>query len=101
VTIEANPFRRFEGSGGGNNNPPSRNNNNNNLSPLPLLGFGKDLEGGFNPSFGKNVGGLDPNIAVLVNALTGVNLGINYIERESNHMKPTEFEETEAEDLNE
>jgi len=45
--------------------------------------------------------GLDPNVAALVNALTGANLEINYVERESNHVKPTEFGETEAEDPNE
>jgi len=35
-----------------------------------------------------------------VNALTGANLGINHIKRESNHIKLTEFEGTEAEDPN-
>src|SRR6266498_2200390 len=50
---------------------------------------------------GGNAEGLDPNVAALVNALTGANLGINYVDRESNHVKLTEFGRTEAEDPNE
>ena len=86
--FEANPFREFEG---GNNNP----------LPLPSLGFEGDLGGGFNLLSERNVRGLDPNIAALVNVLTEVNLEINHIERESNYVKPTEFRRTEAEDPNE
>ncbi len=81
-----------------------RNNNNNNPPPLPLLpppGFGGGLGGDFNLPSGGNVEGLDPNIVALVNALTGVNLEVNHVERESNHVKPTEFGGTEAEDPNE
>ena len=99
--IEANPIRGFGTFGNNNNNPPSGNNNNNNLLPLLSPGFGGGLGGGFNPLPGGNAGGLDPNVAVLVNALTGANLGINHIERESNHVKLTEFGGTEAEDPNE
>ena len=66
-----------------------------------LLGFGGGLGGGFNLPPGGGLGGLDPNVAALVNALTGANLGENYVEREANHVKPTEFGETEAEDPNE
>ncbi len=70
--------------------PPG--NNNNNPPPLLLLGFGGGfggLEGGFNPPPGGNAGGLE------------VNLKINHIERESNHIKPIEFGGIEAEDPNE
>ncbi len=101
-TIGTNQFGRFEAFGGNNNNPPPRNNNNNNPSPsFSLPGFREGLEGDFNPPLGENARGLDPNIAVLVNALTGANLGINHVERESNHVKLIEFERTEAEDPNE
>ncbi len=34
---------------------------------------------------------------VLINVLTGVNLGINHIKRELNHIKLIEFRETEVE----
>ncbi len=114
--IGANLVEGFGAFGNSNNNPPPRNNNNNNLPPSLLSlpgfrrglgggfnlspGFGRDLEGGFNLLPGKNTGGLDLNVAALVNALTGVNLGINYIKRESNHVKLTEFGGTEAEDPN-
>ena len=99
-TIEANPFGEFEAFGGNNNNPPLENNNNNNPLSLPLPGFGKGLEGGFNPLSGGNAEGLDLNIAVLVNALTEANLEINHTERESNYVKLTEFEGIEVEDPN-
>ena len=102
-TIGANLFKGFRAFGNNNNNPPSGNNNNNNL-PLPLLlppGFGGGLGGDFNPSSGGNAGGLDPNVAALVNALIEANLGVNYAERESNHVKPTEFGRMEVEDPNE
>jgi len=99
--IGANPFEGFKTFRGNNNNPPLENNNNNNLLPLPLPGFEKGLGKGFNPSSGENVKGLDLNVAALVNALIGTNLSINYVERESNHVKPIEFEGTEAEDPNE
>ncbi len=98
--IEVNLFGRFEAFRGNNNNPPLGNNNNNNPSLLPLSEFEGELGGGFN-LLGGNAGELDSNIAALVNALIGANLKINYVERESNHVKPTEFEETEAEDPNE
>jgi len=96
-TIKANPFKRFR-IFGNNNNLPLENNNNNNL---PLSGFEKGLKEGFNPPPGENVKGLVPNVAALVNALTEANLGINHIERELNHIKPTEFRGTETEDPNE
>ncbi len=101
-TVGANPFggfRVFEN----NNNPSSGNNNNSNPSPplLPLSGFRRGLGGGFNPLPGGNVRGLDPNVTALVNALTGANLGISHIERESNHVKLIEFRGIEAEDPNE
>src|SRR6266542_3119384 len=98
--IEANPLGGFEAFGNNNDNPPSGNNNNNNLplpSPLLPLGFGEGLGRGFNLPPEGNAGGLDPNVASLVNTLTGANLGINHVKRESNHVKPTEFRGTEAE----
>ncbi len=100
-TVGANLIRGF-GIFGNNNNLPPENNNNNNppLPPLPPSGFGGGLGGGFNSPPG-NTKGLDPNVAALVNALTGANLEINHIERESNHVKSTEFGGTEAEDPNE
>ncbi len=85
--------------GNNNNNAPPGNNNNNNLPLLPLLplpGFG----GGFNLPSGGNAGGLDLNIAALVNALTGANLGVNHVDKESNHVKPTEFGGTKVKDPN-
>ncbi len=102
--VGANLIRGFEAFGNNNNNPPSGNNNNNNpplLPPLLPLGFEGGLRGGFNPPPGGNVRGLDPNIVALVNTLTGANLGANHVERESNHVKLTEFGGTEAEDPNE
>src|SRR6266498_1300609 len=80
-TVGANLFRGFEAFRNNNNNPPPGNNNNNN--PLPLLslppsGFRRGLKGGFNLLPRGNARRLDPNIAALVNALTGVNLGINH-----------------------
>ncbi len=100
-TVGANLIEGFETFGNNINNPPSRNNNN---PPPPLLlppGFGGKLGGGFNPPPGGNAGGLDSNVAALVNVLTGANLGVNHIKRESNHVKPTEFGGIEAEDPNE
>jgi len=58
------------------------------------------LERGFNSPSERNAGRLDPNVVALINALTGTNLKINYIERESKYVKLTEFEETEAENPN-
>src|SRR6266542_2809614 len=101
-TIGVNPFRGFDVfEGGNNNNPLLGNNNNNNPPPLPLSGFGRGLEEGFNPLSSENPEELDPNVVALVNALIGANLGINYVERESNHIKLTKFRETEAKDPNE
>jgi len=101
-TVGANPVGGFGAFGNNNNNPPLGNNNNNNppLS-LPLSGFGEGLGGGFNSLSEGNARGLDSNVAALVNALTRINLEINHVERESNHVKLTEFGETEAEDPNE
>ncbi len=104
-TIGVNLLGGFGTFRNNNNNSPSGNNNNNNpplLSPpLSPPGFGEGLRGGLNLPPGGNAGGLDPNIAALVNALTGANLGVNHVERELNHVKPTEFRRTEAEDPNE
>src|SRR6266511_5020267 len=103
-TVGANLIGGFGAFGNTNNNPPLGNNNNNNPPPLPPLlppEFGGRLGGGFNPPSGGNAGGLDTNVAALVNALTGANLGVNHVERESNHVKLTEFGGTEAEDPNE
>src|SRR6266498_2342705 len=102
--IRANPIGGFGAFGNNNNNPPPGNNNNNNLPlllPLPPPGFGGGLGGDFNPLPGGNAEELDLNVAALVNALTGVNLGVNHVKRESTHVKPTEFRGTEAEDPNE
>ncbi len=92
-----NPFGEFGIFEGNNNSSPGNNNNNNPSPPLPLSGFGR----GFNLPSGENPEGLDPNIIVLVNTLTEANLGINHVKRKSNHIKPTEFRETEAKDSNE
>jgi len=59
---------------------------------------------GFNPSPNNNnnslSGGLDPNVAVLVNALTGMNLiGRHYL-KERSIIKLIEFGGTEIEDPN-
>ncbi len=99
-TIGVNLFRGFEAFEN-NNNSPSGNNNNNNLSLLPLPGFEGGLGKGFNLPSKRNIRGLDPNVVALVNTLTGANLDINYVERESNHVKPIEFGETEVKDPNE
>ncbi len=100
-TVGANPIRGFEAFGNNNNLPSENNNNNNPLPPLPPSGFGEGLGGGFNPPPGENAGGLDSNVAALVNTLTEANLGVNHVERESNHVKLTEFRGTEVEDPNE
>ena len=100
-TVRANPMRGFGTFGNNNNNPPSGNNNNNNLLPLLSPGFGGGLGGGFNPLLEGNARGLNSNVVALVNALTGANLGMNHVERESNHVKLTKFRGTEAEDPNE
>ncbi|SRR6266498_693527 len=103
-TIGTNLVRGFGAFGNNNNNPPPGNNNNNN-PPLPPLfsspGFEGGLGGGFNLPSEGNAEGLDPNVTALVNVLTRINLRINHVERESNHVKPTEFGRTEAEDPNE
>ncbi len=102
--VGANLIGGFGTFGNNNNNLPLGNNNNNNpslLPPLPLPGFGGGLGGGFNPLPGGGAGGLDPNVVALVNALTGANLEVNHVERESNYVKLTEFGGTEAEDPNE
>ncbi len=92
--IGHNLFRRFE---------KEHNNNNNNL--LLLLefrrGFERSLKKEFNSLLEENSERLDSNIAALVNTLVRVNLEINYIERESNYIKLTEFRGIEAKDHNE
>ena len=99
--IGANLFGGFGAFGESNNNSPSENNNNNNPLPPSSPGFKEDLGGGFNLPPEGNARGLDPSIAALINALIGINLRINHVERESNHVKLTEFGGTEAEDFNE
>src|SRR6266498_4262477 len=91
--IGANLFEGFRTFGGGNNNSPSGNNNNNNNSLPSLLSseFEGELRGGFNPPSRGNARELDPNVAALVNALTGANLMINHVEGESNYVKSTKF----------
>src|SRR6266498_42109 len=70
-TVGANLIRGFGVFGNNNNNPPLGNNNNNNLLLLSLSGFEGGLGEGFNPPPKRNAEGLDPNVAALVNALTG------------------------------
>jgi|SRR6266540_4363551 len=99
--IGVNPLGGFRTFKENNNNPSSGNNNSNNLPlSLPLLGFERGLERGFNQPPRGNLEGLDSNVAALVNALTRVNLGINHVERKLNYVKLIEFGKTEAEDLN-
>src|SRR6266542_1917937 len=79
-TIGANLFGEgFEvfGKNNNNNNNSPSGNNNNNPSPLSPPGFKGGLGKSFNLSLGGNAKELDPNVAALVNALTGANLGIN------------------------
>src|SRR6266540_3467475 len=106
----------------GRYNPPQnlgfRFNNTQNLPPGFGGGFGGGFrggnpggppegppggppEGGGNPANINNPGGLDPNVAALVNALTGMNIGGGYTPREGNFVKPGEFGGTETEDPNE
>ncbi len=97
--------------GRNNNNPPSVNpfgnlegNNFNNLLPpsSPANLFRNLGEGNLSPN-NNNLPprGLDPNVVTLVNVLTRINLtGGHYLRKES-FIKPTEFGETETEDLNE
>src|SRR6266542_2507799 len=100
-TVGANSFREFGAFENNNNNLPPENNNNNNSPPLlPPPGFRGGLGEGFNLPLRGNARGLDPNVAALVNALTGANLGINHVKRESNHIKLTKFRGTEAKDPN-
>src|SRR6266542_6770421 len=87
-TVGANLIRGFGAFGSNNTNPPLGSNNNNlspppPLPPLPPPGFGGGLGGGFNSPPEGNARGLDPNVAALVNALTGANLEVNHIEGES------------------
>ena len=93
-----------------NNNNPSLINlfgnlrgNNPSPSPPPANLFGNIGGGNLLPNNNNNPssGGLDPNITVLVNALTGMNLIGGYYLREGSFIKPIEFEETKIEDPNE
>ncbi len=93
---------------------------NNTQNPLPGFGggFGEGFGGGNPrgnpggppggpggpPGGGGNInpGGLDPNVAALVNALTGMNIGGGgYAPREGSFVKSGEFGGTETEDPNE
>ncbi len=85
-----NPPPGFEGGfGGGNPGGP--------LGGPP----GGPSGGGGNLRNINNPGGLDPNVAALVNALTGMNIGGGYASREGSFVKSGEFGETETENPNE
>ncbi len=100
----------------GGKSSSARNNNFNNLLLVSLFGNlrGNNFNnlpssanlfenlGGGNPSPNNNnpPGGLDLNVAVLVNALTGINLMGGHYSREGSFIKPTEFGGTEIEDPN-
>jgi len=99
-TIGVNLMGGFKTFRRGNNNS-SLGNNNNSLLLLPLLEFREGFGEGFNPPLGENLKELDFNIIVLVNALIGVNLGINHVKGELNHIKLIEFRKIEIKDLNE
>ena len=75
---------------------------NNSLPPPPLINLFGNLEGGNPlPNNNNSPGGLDPNVAMLVNALTGINLTGGHYSREGNFIKPTKFEGTKTENPNE
>src|SRR6266498_2511056 len=119
-----NFFNNLYGNTGGLGfNPPhSQGFGFNNTQNLPS-GFGRGFGGGFGggnpggppggpggpggpPGGGGNPeninpGGLDPNIAALVNALTGMNIGGGYVPKEGSFIKLGEFGGTETEDSNE
>src|SRR6266508_4514452 len=109
-----NFFNNLYGNTGGLGfNPPRSQgfgfNNTQNLPPGFGGGFGGGNPGGNpggppggggNPE-NNNLGGLDPNVATLVNALTGMNIGGGYTSREGSFVKPGEFGGTETEDPNE
>src|SRR6266540_1291501 len=115
-----NFFNNLYGNTGGFNPPYSQGFGfNNTQNPPPGFGggfgrgFGGNLGGnpggpprgpGGPPGGGGNInpGGLDPNIAALVNALTGMNIrGGGYASREGSFVKLGEFGGTETEDPNE
>ncbi len=111
-----NFFNNLYGNTGGLGfNPPHsqgfRFNNTQNSPPGFEEGFGRGFRGpgeppggppgGGNPANINNPGGLDPNVAALINALTGMNIGGGYAPREGSFVKPGEFGGTETEDLNE
>src|SRR6266540_6508447 len=110
-----NFFNNLYGNTGGLGfNPPhSQGFGFNNTQNLPS-GFGRGFGGGFgggnpggppggpggpggppggggNPENINHPGGLDPNVAALVNALTGMNIGGGYAPREGSFVKPGEF----------
>src|SRR6266542_621599 len=106
-----NFFNNLYGSTGGYNPPHSTGFGFNNIQNPPP-GFGGGFGGGFGrgnpggnpggpPGGGGNLGGLDPNVAALVNALTGMNIGGGYASRKGSFVKPGEFGGTETEDPNE
>jgi len=83
------------------NNSLLNNNNGNNSLPLSINTFG--LRKGFNLLLNNNnspSGRLNPNVIVLVNALTEMNLTREYFSREGNFIKLTEFARTKTKDLN-
>src|SRR6266498_3816897 len=109
-----NFFNNLYGNTGGYNPPHSTGFGfNNTQNPPP--GFGGGFGGGNlggnpggppggpggPPGGGGNPGGLDPNVAALVNVLTGMNIGGGYAPREGSFVKPGEFGGTETEDPNE
>ena len=110
-----NFFNNLYGNTGGFNPPHSQGfgfNNTQNPPPGFEGGFGRGFGGnsggnpegppggGGNPE-NNNLGGLDPNVAALVNALIGMNIGGGYAPREGSFVKPGEFGGTETEDPNE
>ncbi|SRR6266540_72642 len=93
------PFRNL-----GENNLLAKNNNfNNPLPPLSSVNLFGNI-GEFNLLSNNNNNpppeGLDPSVAALVNALTGMNLTDEHYLKEGSFIKSTEFGETETEDLN-
>ena len=111
-----NLYLNTEGFGYYGNLPQNQGFGFNNTQNL-LPGFGRGFEGrnpggspggnpggppgGGNPANINNPGGLDPNVAALINALTGMNIGGGYTPRKSSFVKPAEFGRTETKDLNE
>ena len=83
------------------NNLLSENNNFNNLSLLLVNTFElKEFNLLLNNNNNSLPEGLDPNIVVLINVLTEMNLIGEHFSKEESFIKPIEFEEIETENLN-